>query len=327
MANGNGATAIDWDDARIFLAVARHGSLRSAGRALGLSQPTIGRRLAAFEAAFGGPALFDRLPEGLRLNTAGAALLPAAEHLESAALSLERRRAAASPALSGTVRVSVGEWAARFLADHLGRTVATPLPAGITLELVESRETANLARREADLAVRHHPPDSGDLYITKLGAFAAAVYRRTGNDSKAWVIYTDEQGHYPTARWAQQRLRETGGSIALRASTMPMQLAAICAGAGQGILPCFVGDNDPLLERVTQPLSEIAAEYWVIVHRDLRRAACVSAVIDWIQALFDCEGDALAGRLSRRRPQTGGNGPARRHNGSRRKPRNMVDFA
>src|SRR5207248_9565094 len=57
MANGNGATAIDWDDARIFLAVARHGSLRSAGRALGLSQPTIGRRLAAFEAAFGGPAL------------------------------------------------------------------------------------------------------------------------------------------------------------------------------------------------------------------------------------------------------------------------------
>src|SRR5207248_5970190 len=100
MANGNGATAIDWDDARIFLAVARHGSLRAAGRALGLSQPTIGRRLAAFEAAFGGPALFDRFLEGLRLNAAGVALLGAAELLESAALSLERRRAAASPALS-----------------------------------------------------------------------------------------------------------------------------------------------------------------------------------------------------------------------------------
>ena len=61
----NGATSIDWDDARVFLAVARHGSLRAAGRVLGLSQPTVGRRLSAFEAAFGGPALFDRLPEGL----------------------------------------------------------------------------------------------------------------------------------------------------------------------------------------------------------------------------------------------------------------------
>jgi DNA-binding transcriptional LysR family regulator len=323
MANSNGAIPVDWDDARIFLAVARHGSLRSAGRALGLSQPTIGRRLAAFEAAFGGPALFDRLPEGLRLNAAGTALLPAAEQLETAALSLERRRAAASPALSGTVRVSVGEWAARFLAGHLGETAAAPLPSGITLELVESQETANLARREADLAVRHHPPESGDLYITRLGAFAAAVYRRAGADGNAWVIYTDEQGHYPTARWAQQRLRETGGSIALRASTMPMQLAAIRAGAGQGILPCFVGDNDPLLERVTPPLPEIAAEYWVIVHRDLRRAACVRAVIDWIQALFDLQSEALAGSAP-------GHGTANGFSGtpiaSRRRPRKMVDF-
>ena len=96
---------MDWDDARIFLAVARHGSLRAAGRALGLSQPTVGRRLAAFEAAFGGPALFDRLPEGLRLNAAGAALIETAEQLESAALALEPRWAASSPGLSGTVRV------------------------------------------------------------------------------------------------------------------------------------------------------------------------------------------------------------------------------
>src|SRR5207245_5253374 len=79
-----GRGAMDWDDVRVFLAVAREGSMRAAGRALGLSQPTIARRLAAFEASFGGPALFDRLPEGLRLNTAGEQLISAAESIEDA---------------------------------------------------------------------------------------------------------------------------------------------------------------------------------------------------------------------------------------------------
>src|SRR6202521_736909 len=170
--------AMDWDDVRVFLAVARHGSLRAAGRALGLSQPTIGRRLAAFEATFGGSALFDRLPEGLRLNAAGDALMPVAEELESAALALERRRAAASPALSGTVRVSVGEWGGGFLARHLDQSGETGLPPTLTLELVESWETANLARRDADLALRHGVPEGGNLYVSKVGVIACAVYRR-----------------------------------------------------------------------------------------------------------------------------------------------------
>jgi DNA-binding transcriptional LysR family regulator len=295
MASTNGSASIDWDDARIFLAVARNGSLRAAGRALGLSQPTIGRRLAAFEAAFGGTALFDRLPEGLRLNVAGAALISTAEQMEQAALALERRRAATSPGLSGTVRVSVGEWAAGFLARHVSRHSGTPLPPGITIELVESRETANLARREADLAVRHHPPESGDLYIAKLGVFACAVYTRRGAGGTAWVTYTEEQAHYPTARWVQQQVRETGAAVALRASDMPMQYAAIRAGAGRGILPCYAADEDPLLERFTEPLAEIAAEYWLIVHRDLRRAACVRAVMDWIRSVFETHRDDLCG--------------------------------
>jgi DNA-binding transcriptional LysR family regulator len=295
MTSGNGSTLMDWDDVRVFLAVARHGSLRAAGRALGLSQPTIGRRLTSFEATFGGPTLFDRLPEGLRLNAAGEALIPAAEQLENAALALERRRAAGSPALSGTVRVSVGEWAAIFLARSLAAPSARTLASGITLELVESRETANLARREADLAVRHHPPQDGNLYVAKLGTFGCAVYHRRGSESDGWVTYTEEQAHYPTARWVRERVRESGGAVAVRASGMPMQFAAIRAGAGRGVLPCFAANEDALLERLTSPIPEIAAEYWVIVHRDLRRAACVRAVMDWVRRLFADHRDALAG--------------------------------
>jgi DNA-binding transcriptional LysR family regulator len=287
--------AMDWDDVRVFLAVAREGSMRAAGRALGFSQPTIARRLAAFEAAFGGPNLFDRFPEGLRLNAAGEQLVSAAESVEHAVLTLERRRAAASPVLSGNVRVSTGECAAGFLARSLSGSTTTALPAGITLELVESRQTANLARREADMALRHQPPQSGEFYVSKAGTFACAVYRRRGANADAWVTYTDEQAHYAPARWVQRQVEETGKPVVLRASSMLMHLEAIRAGTGRGVLPCYVGDGHPLLERLTLPISEIAAEYWIIVHRDLRRAACVRAVIDWVKALFAEQRDVLAG--------------------------------
>ena len=177
----SGRRAMNWDDVRVFLAIAREGSMRAAGRALGLSQPTIARRLAAFEAGFGGATLFDRLPEGLRLNAAGEQLVRSAESVEDAVLTLERRRAATSPVLSGTVRVSTGECAAGFLARSLSGPTTTALPSGITLELVfEPGHTANLARREADMALRHQPPETGDFYISKAGTFACAAYRRRG---------------------------------------------------------------------------------------------------------------------------------------------------
>jgi len=288
--------AMDWDDVRVFLAVAREGSMRAAGRALGLSQPTIARRLAAFEAGFGGPSLFDRLPEGLQLNAAGELLVPAAESVEDAMLTLERRHAAASPVLNGTVRVSTGECAAGFLARSLSSPTTAPLPSGITLELVfEPGHTANLARREADMALRHQPPETGDYYVSKAGVFACAVYRRRGANAVAWITYPDEQAHYAPARWVQRQIEETGKPVALRASSMLMHLEAIRAGTGRGVLPCYVGDGHPLLERLTTPIPEIAAEYWIIVHRDLRRSACVRAVIDWVKALFAEQRDILAG--------------------------------
>ena len=288
--------AMDWDDVRVFLAIVREGSMRAAGRALGLSQPTIARRLAAFEATFDGQTLFDRLPEGLRLNAAGEQLVPAAESIEEAVLTLERRRAAASPVLSGTVRVSTGECAGGFLARCLSGSTTTALPSGITLELVdELRPPANLVRRQADMALRHEPPESGDFYISKAGTFACAVYRRRGAAAVAWVTYTEEQAHYAPARWVQREVEETGQPVALRASSMLMHLEAIRAGTGRGVLPCYVGDGHPLLERLTPPITEIAAEYWIIVHRDLRRSACVRAVIDWVKTLFAEQRDVLAG--------------------------------
>ena len=129
----------------------------------------------------------------------------------------------------------------------------------------------------------------------RAGTFACAVYRRRGADAAGWVTYTDEQAHYAPARWVQRKVEETGGLVTLRASSMLMHLEAIRAGTGRGVLPCYVGDGHPLLERLMPPIPEIAADYWIIVHRDLRRAACVRAVIDWVKAVFAEHRDVLAG--------------------------------
>src|SRR4029077_15564903 len=99
------------------------------------------------------------------------------------------------------------------------------LPSGITLELLQSPQPANLARREADMALRHQPPESGDYYITKLGTFAVAVYRRRGEGTDAWVAYTEEQSHEP-ARWVQRQVEETKSTGALRASSLLMHVEA-----------------------------------------------------------------------------------------------------
>jgi DNA-binding transcriptional LysR family regulator len=288
--------AMDWNFVRVFLAVAREGSMRAAGRALGLSQPTIARRLAALEADFDGRPLFDRLPDGVRLNAAGEQLLDAAEEVERAMLALERRRAAASPALSGTVRVATGECAGGFLARCLSGATQAGLPPGVTVELVdELRQRVDLVRRQADMALRHEPPESGDFYVAKLGTFAIAVYRRCGAEAAAWVSYIEEQAHWPTARWVERQVAETGMPVGCRASSMLMRVEAILAGTGRGELPCYVGDRHPLLERLTPPIPELAAEYWLIVHRDLRHAPCVRAVIDWMKAAFTEQRAVLAG--------------------------------
>jgi DNA-binding transcriptional LysR family regulator len=90
----------------------------------------------------------------------------------------------------------------------------------------------------------------------------------------------------------QRQIKETGQPVALRASSVLMHLEAIRAGTGRGVLPCDVGDDHPQLER---PIPEIAAEYWIIVHRDLRHSACVRAVIDWMKRLFAEQREVLAG--------------------------------
>jgi len=89
-----------------------------------------------------------------------------------------------------------------------------------------------------------------------------------------------------TCPWGRAPNRSDGKPVALRAPTLLMHVEAIRAGTGRGVIPCYIGDGHRLLERLTATIPELAATYWMIVHRDLRRSACVRAVIDWMRALF-----------------------------------------
>jgi DNA-binding transcriptional LysR family regulator len=300
---------MQWDDLRVFLAVAQAGSLRRAGRALGSGQPTVVRRLRQLEQSLG-TRLFERTPDGHRLTPRGQDLLPLAQRMAEAATTIDRRRAAFGDEAPGVTRVAAGEWASWFLAPRLIALVR--VHRDLTVELAETHNEVDLDRREADLWVRHGLPARGHLVRIGLGSMAAAIYgardlveaqpaARTDARWRAcpWVAYDAPHEYFRTMAWLAERIGDRRPRV--RASRFALQLEAIRSGAGLGILPCFVGDGDPGLVRLTSPMAELAADQWLLVHPDLRGASRVRLLIEGIRAVFREERPALAGRPTSRR--------------------------
>jgi DNA-binding transcriptional LysR family regulator len=302
---------VQWDDLRVFLAVAQAGSLRRAARALRLGQPTVGRHLRELERSVGA-RLFERSPDGHRLTREGQDLLPMAQSMADAATAIDRRRAAFGTEAGGAVRVVAGEWVARFLAPRLA-SLADAYD-DLTVTLAESHLDPDLERREADLYIKHGLPARGRLIRIGLGSMVPAIYGARAYvgahpDAKtdarwrrcAWVAYDAPHEYFRSMAWLAQRLGDRPPRV--RASRIALQLEAIRTGAGLGILPCFVGDTDPALVRVTPPIAELEADYWLLVHPDLRAVPRVRRVIDWIRTVFKESRPALqAARLGRHSP-------------------------
>ncbi|MCG8449896.1 MAG: LysR family transcriptional regulator [Pirellulales bacterium] len=295
--------SLNWDDLRIFLAVAREGNLSAAARHLRVTQPTVGRRLRALEQRLAA-RLFDRLPEGFVPTVAGAELLPLAEEMERSAEALERRQASLADSVSGTVRISVMEPMARFLAEFVSE-LQQRLP-DIEIELAFTHLSANLSKREADLMIRECMPDNPGLIARKLGDMAYAVYGEVGLVERnpaargearyrdcRWVGYDEEHARFTDQRWLLKRL--AGRLPAVRVNNGLVLHEAVRQGAGLGVLPCLAGDWDPALIRLTPPLAELASPQYLVVHRDLRRTPSVRAVMDELVALFQREAPRLLG--------------------------------
>ena len=162
---------MDWDDLRLFLAVARAGGLSAAAGRSHASPATLGRRLAALERALGA-RLFHRRRDGYDLTEAGRELLAKAAAAEDAVLSIERWSAAAAEPAS--VRIACGTWSSAFLAEH-AEAIAGSRPR-LTLDLVTGSADVDLLRREADLGIRNRRPATPGLAGRRLGTVAFAVY-------------------------------------------------------------------------------------------------------------------------------------------------------
>lgn len=285
---------MQWDDLKVFLAVAQAGSLRRAARVLRLGQPTVARHVRQLEKDLGA-RLFERTPDGHRLTAAGHSLVPLGQTMADAATAIDRRRAAFDDDRGGTVRVVANEWGARFLAPRLGALAETH--PELTVSLAESHLEPDLDRREADLLLSHGLPARGHLVRMGLGAITAAVYGSAGfvdahpearTEARwlrcAWVAYDAPHEYFSTMTWLSERLGDRKPRV--RASRIALQLEAIRAGAGLGILPCFLGDAELALVRLTPPIEELTADYWLIQHPDMRAVPRVQRVAKWIVAAF-----------------------------------------
>jgi DNA-binding transcriptional LysR family regulator len=285
------SSAVNWDDLRVFLAVARGGSLAAAARRVGQDATTVARRLARLEAALGA-TLFEQGGAGHVATEAGLALVAHAETMESGAQAVADAMDAEG-GLGGSIRVSVSEgFGTFFVAPRLGRfAVANP---GVAIDLIASTGFLNPSRREADVAIMLARPRGGPVIAAKLtdyrlGAYAsrAAVAEDGPIGSVAMLGRRRLIGYVPDLIYAPELryLAEVDERLAptLRSSSIAAQARLIASGAGCGILPCFIGDADPDLVRVLPGEIAIQRGFWLVVHRDRRHVARIERFIAWLR--------------------------------------------
>ncbi len=300
------ARMFDWDDARYFLAVARLGSLSRAGRLLGVQQTTVGRRIAALEVALAA-RLFERTPAGWQPSPAGLAFRERAERIEAEATAAERQVGGDESRAAGRVRITAPQALGfHFIVPLLARLRAEK--PEIVVELVAENASLNLARGEADLALRFGRPPQQRLVMRRLGAVENGLYASRGYLARAGAVRGPTLGRHDfvdfdegfvqreTPAWVAQRLR--GARCVLRVNGTTGILEAVRANLGVGLLPCWLADEDVELERVL-PEQALAQELWLIVHHDLRRAARVRIVTDFLVAALTPLGRRAGRRRSR----------------------------
>ncbi len=274
------------------MAIARTGSLAGAAASLRASEVTVGRHLASLEAALA-LRLFDRLPNRLRLTSEGERMVLAAEAMAEAANGVARLAKAAAADPAAPIRITSTSSVGLFLVRHLATLLAAAACA--PLELLVTRETLDLGHWQADIALRmRRPPERGQLMVRRLGRITFAPYVTAGFGAQAGIIGLRDDAGSRQARWLASF--QPDARMTVRLSDVHLRLEAILDGRGIGLLPCFLGDDDPRLARAAPPPPELEEDVFLLVHQDLVELPGVRAVMDALVRLFRTEAAILRGQ-------------------------------
>jgi DNA-binding transcriptional LysR family regulator len=290
----------NWDDHRYFLAIARERSLTAAGRALGVSQPTVSRRLKALEAKLK-VRLFDRTRHGYELTAVGMELFETAQQVEEDLAQVDRKIYGKDQAPAGGLRVTCTEilfngYLSPFVWRFLERN------PGIELALICTQSLLNLSRSDADLALRftRRPPETlagRRLTSTAYAAYAAsgaAGNRFTAANRPEWEWIGVNDDTYNRMIFGNV-MRD--GKVKHQVDSMAAMHSMVRAGLGVTLLPCYVADQDPGLRRAESgQLLDSNFDLWILYHPDIRRVSRVRLFSDFIADAIRSDLDLFEGR-------------------------------
>ncbi len=287
---------LDWEDLRFALALARHGSLSAAARALRVNHATVSRRIDRLQTAIG-QLLFDRRKEGYRLTETGQMVLDQLTRMDEAVLSLLSLPLQVEE--GGLVRLTVARVLADgFLVDRLGE-LRQRLPS-TDIEIIGESRILTLARREADIAIHIGQPKDSELIGRKIGEMGFGFYAApsylaelAGGAPLQFVGFDPDSNFVAEAAWMKREF--PGQRVSFRSSSQASQAAAARAGFGIALLPHYLAAEDADLEPAPVEVEIPKREIWLLTRADLADKPKIRAVSEEISELFSREKSLLLG--------------------------------
>lgn len=288
---------MNWDDLRIFLAVARERSVSGAGKRLGMHHTNVARRMSRFEESLG-TRLLDRSKAGYSLTDAGDRLYSQAVGMEEQAQAIKRSIVGLDVSLSGTVRLTANQDFFDALIAHRLKDFHTRYPE-ICLEIVTTSRVLNLDAREADIALRVTPSPDEHLVGRRISPLVMGLYSSTAYQPRPGepvkVILFRRQTSLPD--WVVEHFPDA--IVFIRVDSLRTAQAALREGLGIASMPCFYADADPQLRRLDLSLQVGEFGIWLLSHVDVRASARVRACREWLVEILNEQNELLMGRRSR----------------------------
>ncbi len=279
----------DWNRARAFLVTAEEGSLSAAARALGMTQPTLGRQVSALEKELG-VVLFERVGLGLILTPSGLDLVEHVRAMGDAASRVSLTASGHSQSIEGNVCITCSEYYAVFILPSIIKKLRKSEPK-ITIEIIATNTTSDLRRREADIAIRNFRPTQPELIAKKIKEVSARLYatpeylKEIGDPKKPEDLSRADFISFDDINGLISGLNSLGLSI--NKQNFPLQTEhfithweLVKQGLGIGIMPEELGELEPKVVQALSTLEPIGFPIWLTAHRELNTSRRIRMVFD-----------------------------------------------